>query len=74
MNEREQTFLARLSEAIESEPLTAESALDAGQWDSIVVLSVIALIDEIFDVTVPLSDLQAVDSVPRLLELIRKSA
>lgn len=74
MSEQEQTFLARLAEAIESEPLSADSPLNAAQWDSIIVLSVIALIDEIFNVTVPLADLQAVDSVPRLLELIRSNA
>jgi len=74
MTEQEQTFLTRLAEAIESDPLAADSPLNAAQWDSIVVLSVIALIDEIFNATVPLADLQAVDSVPGLLELIRKSA
>lgn len=73
MTDTEQTFLSRLSEAVERS-LAADSPLDAADWDSVVVLSVIAIIDETFDVTVPVKELQAVDSVPRLLELIRTSA
>lgn len=74
MNEKDQQFLEKLSEAIESGPLGADSPLDPVSWDSIVVLSVISLIDETYDVTIPVQELQAIESVPALLDRIRAAA
>ncbi|HEX2060501.1 MAG TPA: phosphopantetheine-binding protein [Thermoanaerobaculia bacterium] len=71
MDERDQIFLERLAEATESAPIAADASLAAAEWDSIVVLSVIALIDEVYGVTVPAKELTSVDSVPKLLELVR---
>lgn len=71
MDERDQTFLEKLAEATESGPIGAEDALAAAEWDSLVVLSVIALIDEVYGVTVPAKELTSVDSVPKLLALVR---
>lgn len=71
MDDRDRVFLERLTEATESAPLQADSALKAAEWDSMVVLTVIALIDELYGVPVPAKQLTSVDSVLRLLELVR---
>jgi len=74
MNEKDEQFLQKFSEAIDSGPLAEDAPLDAGSWDSIVVLSVISLIDETYDVTIPVDELQAIDSVPALFARIRAAA
>lgn len=74
MDSRDQQFLERLSAVTEAaQPYEAEGPLNAPEWDSLVVLSVISLIDEVYGVTVPAKELMAATSVPRLLALIRSA-
>jgi acyl carrier protein len=71
MDDRDRNFLAQLATVTESQPYDPEGPLNAPDWDSLVVLSVIALIDETYDVVVPAKALTAVQTVPELFALLR---
>jgi len=66
-------FLARFADVIQvsATDLTGDFVLNADNWDSLVHLGVIALIDELYGVTVPtqaLKDCSSVDAVIGLIE------
>ena len=68
------TFLAGLADVFEVDPGTVQSDFSvAERWDSLAVLATIALIDEQFDVTVPIDELTACRSVADVLTLIGQS-
>ena len=67
-------FLARLAEVFEVDPAMVQPDFSvAGRWDSLAVLATIALIDEQFDVTVPIDELTGCTSVADLLALVSQS-
>jgi acyl carrier protein len=67
-------FLARLAEVFEVDPALVQPDFSvAGRWDSLAVLATIALIDEQFDVTVPIDELTGCASVADVLALVRQS-
>jgi len=68
------TLLAGLADVFEVDPGTVQSDFSvAERWDSLAVLATIALIDEQFDVTVPIDELTACRSVADVLTLIGQS-
>jgi acyl carrier protein len=67
-------FLAKLAEVFEVDPGTVQRDFSvAGRWDSLAVLSTIAVIDEQFDVTVPVDELTGCTSVADVLALVSQS-
>jgi len=72
--ERTTGFLVRLAEVFEVDPATVQHDFSvAGRWDSLAVLATIALIDEQFDVTVPIDELTGCASVADVLTLVGQS-
>jgi acyl carrier protein len=73
---KEKAFLNRLARVLEVAPesIDAPFVLDDRNWDSVAIISTIALIDDHFDTTVSGEGLQNCKSVGELLDLIRKSA
>ncbi len=69
-------FLEDLADVLEVEPeeLTPEFAFGEHNWDSLAVISSIALMDEHFDVTVEGRHLQNCGSPGELLALIQEKA
>ena len=68
-----QEFLARLTEILEvdKDDLQEDVKLNADNWDSISHVSAIALIDELYDMTVDTSALSNCRSVGELVSLVR---
>lgn len=65
-------FYEGLAEILEVEPseVTSEMALDEGVWDSLAIVSTIALIDEIYDRTVSadaLAECRTVGDIEKLV-------
>ncbi|HEX7705917.1 MAG TPA: acyl carrier protein [Thermoanaerobaculia bacterium] len=67
---QEESFVSKLRELVGSEPAD-ESAIHPKEWDSVDVLDLIASIDESFDVTVPVNELNECSTVGELRALIR---
>jgi len=67
-------FLAKLGSVFDVDPnsVTLDFAV-ADRWDSMAVLATIALIDEQFDVTVPVDGLTGCTSVAELLTLVSQN-
>ena len=67
-----ESFLSALSEALELDPssLTPISDFSHLQWDSLAVISAIALIDEHFGVMVSGQAISECEGIPDLLNLI----
>jgi len=67
-------FLGEMADLLEVEAseLVAEFELNSENYDSVVIVSTIALIDEYFDITVNGKALSKVSSIGELLELIKK--
>ena len=67
-----QTFVGALAGLFQLPPakVTEGFKLDSDNWDSVVVMGAIALIDEQYDITVPAKDLVNCASVKQLLDLI----
>jgi len=67
-------FLAELASVfdVDSSVVTPDFAV-GHRWDSMAVLATIALIDEQFDVTVPVDGLTGCTTVAELLTLVRQS-
>jgi len=65
-------FLSALADALEVEEstLTPDTSFDAIDWDSLAVISAIALIDEQFGVMIPGQDISECKSMKDLLSLI----
>jgi acyl carrier protein len=71
----EELFMAKLAEVLEV-PITKVNdafRLEPESWDSLVLLSIIGLIDTHLGTTVPTNELKACTSVGELLELTRRS-
>lgn len=66
------TFLSVLADALEIEEssLTPNTHFDEIDWDSLAVISAIALIDEQFGVMIPGQDISECKGMPDLLSLI----
>jgi len=65
-------FYEGLAEILEVEPgeVTSDLALDEGVWDSLAIVSTIALIDEVYDRTVSadaLSECRTVGDIDKLV-------
>ena len=72
-------FYEGLAEIIEvdADKVTPDLALDEGAWDSLAVVSTIALIDDVYDVTVhpdKLADCKTVGDIDSLVEAERAKA
>ncbi|MBI5092971.1 MAG: acyl carrier protein [Candidatus Hydrogenedentes bacterium] len=68
-----QAFLDELAEALDyGGAITADSPLGEDIWNSMAIVSVIGLIDEHFDVTVPGEALQKCATVGALIALIEQ--
>ncbi len=69
-------FLSDLAEVMETDPgeLTAEFPLDDTNWDSLALVSTIALLEEHFHLTVPGDALRECQSVGDLLKLVAERA
>ncbi len=70
-------FYEGLAEILEVEvgDLSPEFSLEEGAWDSLAVVSAIALIDDVYDVTVhpdKLADCKTVGDIERLVEAERQ--
>jgi acyl carrier protein len=65
----------RLAEVLEVEPatLTDDFPLTGGNWDSMSVLTTLALVDELYGVPVPAKALVGCTSVGSLLDGIRRA-
>lgn len=66
-------FYEGLAEILEvdTDEVTPDLTLDEGAWDSLAVVSTIALIDDVYDVTVnpdKLAECQTVGDIDRLVE------
>jgi acyl carrier protein len=67
-------FLAKLAEVFEVDPGTVQPDFSvAERWNSMAVLLTIALIDEQFEVTVPVDELTGCTSVADVLALVGQS-
>jgi acyl carrier protein len=65
-------FYGRLAEKLEQETLRAGDVLrDFPEWDSLTVLSVVAMIDEAYGVNLGAEDLVAVETAGDLEALVR---
>ena len=71
---KDQEFLKRLARVLEVKTVDAGFVLDERNWDSVAIISTIALIDDHFDITVSGIELQNCKSVGELVGLIHKSA
>lgn len=72
-------FYEGLAEILEIEPneVSAGTELEEGAWDSLAVVSTIALIDDVYDITVhpeKLSDCKTVDDIEKLVASERGEA
>jgi acyl carrier protein len=65
-------LLARVG-GVSREEMTDSTPVDPQQWDSIVLLDMIAAIDESFGVTVPTASLQECRTVGELRALVARS-
>ncbi len=72
----QEVFLEKLAGILQLEPrtVTPTLALTEDHWDSLAVLSAIALIDELAGLTVPAQKLRACATVDQVLELVRREA
>jgi len=68
-------FLAELADLLEvdAEDLNDDYELDSENFDSVAVVSTIALIDEYFDVTVNGKSLSQAKTVGEIIDLIKKA-
>lgn len=68
-------FMNKLGEilSVPASSLSDDYSLDEENFDSIIVLSVIALVDEEFDVTLPGDELTSVTTIGELMALIHRS-
>tara|TARA_B100000700_G_C14654451_1_gene673509 strand:+ start:177 stop:419 length:243 start_codon:yes stop_codon:yes gene_type:complete len=65
-------FLISLAEVLEVDPgsLDENTTFEQIDWDSLAIISSIALIDEHFNIMIPGSNLENCDSINNLLSLI----
>lgn len=68
-------FLAELADLLEvdAEDLNDDYELDSENFDSVAVVSTIALIDEYFDITVNGKSLSQAKTVGEIMDLIKKA-
>lgn len=62
---------------VEADAITPETTLDEGVWDSLAVVSTIALIDDVYDITVhpeKLGDCKTVSDIEALVAAEREAA
>lgn len=69
----QQAFLVKLAVVLEVDGslLNEDFTLNDENWDSLAHLSTLALIDEMFGVTVPVKDLTKCKSIRHLVALVR---
>lgn len=75
MNKVEQRFLKDLANELEVDTRTIDDSfsLMGDSWDSVTVISTVALIDDHFDVSVEGSELEDCENVGQVLSLIRQA-
>jgi len=71
-----QAFFAELAPILKLNPVEVDRDLEIfpSEWDSMVTLSIIALIDDKFGITIPTDELAACTTIGGLLELIERFA
>jgi acyl carrier protein len=69
-----QAFLVKLAEILEVDPnqVGEEYKITPSEWDSMRIMSTIALIDDTFGVTIPARDFSACTTVRSLMELAER--
>jgi acyl carrier protein len=72
MSMEENEFLAELAAILETsrDELSDDFELTEANWDSLTILSTIALIDSAYEITVPADDLTAARTIGELRALI----
>lgn len=75
-NEKIASFLESLGDALEvpSQSLSKETELDSIAWDSLAVISCIALADEYFGVTLSGEELDQAINIQEIIDLISKKS
>jgi acyl carrier protein len=70
-----QAFLSKLANILEIETTEMNETfeLNADNWDSTAILEVIALLDQDFDLTIPVKTLKSCVSVGNLVELVEQA-
>ena len=73
-NEKIDSFLESLAEALEMSPqsLSKETELDSIAWDSLAVISCIALADEHFGITLSGEEIHKARNIQEIIDLISK--
>ena len=72
MNETEK-FLARLSKILEVRKVKEKDKFNSfSEWDSLTALSVIALVNEMFKITISGEDINKFKNVGKLISFIKK--
>jgi len=69
----QQRFLTELAGILEAGPLTLDRPLTDGNWDSVAMLSTIALVDELCDVSLSGRDLSQCTTPKDILDLIERT-
>jgi acyl carrier protein len=74
MSDNEQKFIADLAEQLEVDRTELHQGfpLSGSDWDSVLVLSTVALIDEHFNITVPGEELENCQTIGEVMALIQK--
>jgi acyl carrier protein len=69
----EQTFLTELAQIVEVDALTPDRPLTDGNWDSVAIMSTIALIDEHYGISLSGAALSRCTTPAAILDLIRQA-
>ena len=67
-------FATKLAEIVQQPELRDDTPIAPAEWDSVVVLDLIAAIDESYGVTIPIDDLNACRTVGDLRGRITEAA
>lgn len=69
----QQKFLAELADILEVDSLSVDRPLTDGKWDSVAMLSTIALVDEQCDISLSGRDLSQCTTAQDILNLIERT-
>jgi len=71
----EDRFIKGMAEILEVESLTKESRFDeiGADWDSLAIVSTIALLDECFEIMIPGAKLAEVSSIDEILSIVNQN-
>lgn len=71
MNQQE--FLSQLATIVEVKELRPDQPLTDGNWDSVAIMSTIALVDEHFDISLSGADLSGCTTPQEILDLVEST-